>query len=74
MDILIHETPNIAEKLGPFLLINDTIIYKHVEYILSKIFAKDNHNKQVLQKFFEHYNEKSKNINGSESLHLSDLN
>ena len=76
MHIIIHETANFAQKLGPFFILNDSTIHKQAKYILNKICTKDPHNAQVLQKFIEAYNEKDKNISkdGSESLHLSDLN
>jgi hypothetical protein len=76
LEILIHETSNFAQKLGPFFISNDSSVHIKAKYILNKICTKDPHNAQVLQKFIETYNEKDRNISkdGSESLHLSDLN
>ncbi len=76
MEILIHESVNFAQKLGPFFISNDNTLHKSAKYILNKICSKDPHNAQILQKFIEQYNDKDKNISkdGSESLHLSELN
>ena len=75
MEIIIHETVNFAQKLGPFILVNDSQIQKQARYIKNKICSKDQHNAQIIQKFMEQYNEKEKNISKdvSESLHLSEL-
>lgn len=76
MNILVHETCNFAQRLGPFIICGDSTLSKQAKYILNKICLNDAHNAVLLQKFFESYNEKDRNISkdGSESLHLSDLN
>lgn len=77
MDIIIHETVNFAQKLGPFIIQSDTQIQKQAKYIKNKICAKDPHNSQIFQKFVEMYCEKDKNYSkdiGESSLHLSELN
>ena len=76
MDIIVHETVNFAQKLGPFILLTDTQIQKQAKYIKNKICAKDPHNSQIFQKFIEMYCEKDRNISKDigESLHLSELN
>jgi hypothetical protein len=62
LEILIHETCNFAQRLGPFFLCNDNGIHRHTKYILNKICTKDSHNAQLFQKFIETYSEKDKNI------------
>lgn len=75
MEIIIHETVNFAQKLGPFILVNDTQIQKQAKYIKNKICSKDPHNAQIFQKFMDQYTEKDRNISKDmgESLQLSEL-
>ena len=75
LDLLIHETVNFSQKLGPFVLLSENKIYSHCKYILNKICTLDPHNAYILQKFFDLYGEKDKNISkdGNDSLHLSDF-
>jgi hypothetical protein len=62
--------------MGPFFILNDPNIHKMSKYILNKLCSKDPHNAQILQKFIELHTEKDRNLSkdGSDSLHLSDLN
>jgi hypothetical protein len=75
LDILIHETVNFAQKLGPFFILNDATIHKLTKYLVNKVCSKDIHNTQIFQKFLDTYEGKDKNISkdGSESLQLSEL-
>ena len=78
VEVIIHDTCNFAQKLGPFFILNDNTIHKQAKYILNKICSKDTHNKQLLHNFIEKYSSNEinyKNISkdNSESLHLSDF-
>lgn len=75
IDILIHETVNFGQKLGPFFILNDTSIHKLAKYLVNKTCTKDMHNAQLLQKFIETYDLKDKNItkDGCESLTMSEI-
>lgn len=76
--LLINETVNFNQKLGPFLIMNDNKIYKQARNIINKICCKDNHNKQIIHKFIEKYGgeikDKTFTKDNSESLHLSEIN
>jgi hypothetical protein len=74
LDILVHETCNFAQKLGPFYILGDASIHKQVKYILNKITTLDQHNAVVLQKFLDTYT-KDRNLSkdNSGSLHLSKI-
>lgn len=77
INLLIHETVNFNQKLGPFFIMNDNKMHKQAKSIINRICIKDNHNKQIIQRFLEKYGgEKVGNISkdNSESLHLSELN
>ena len=60
LEILIHKTVNINEKLAPFYILNDPIIYKLAKYLTDRIGKKDTNNQKVLQDFFEKYGFKEK--------------
>ena len=60
LEILIHKTVNINEKLAPFYILNDPIIYKLAKYLTDRIGKKDPNNQKVLQDFFEKYGFKEK--------------
>ena len=60
LEILIHKTVNINEKLAPFYILNDPIIYKLAKYLTDRIGKKDINNQKVLQDFFEKYGFKEK--------------
>ena len=60
LEILIHKTVNINEKLAPFYILNDPIIYKLAKYLTDRIGKKDSNNQKVLQDFFEKYGFKEK--------------
>ena len=74
LDILIHDTVNINQKLGPFYLINDSNLHKYVKYLTERIGRKDPHNQQILVKFLEQYDGREKNISrDNDSLQLSEI-
>ena len=60
LEILIHNTVNINEKLAPFYILNDPMIYKLAKYLTDRIGKKDPNNQKVLQDFFEKYGFKEK--------------
>ena len=60
LEILIHKTVNINEKLAPFYILNDPVIYKLAKYLTDRIGKKDTNNQKVLQDFFEKYGFKEK--------------
>ena len=74
LDILIHDTVNINQKLGPFYLINDATLHKWTKYLTERIGKKDPHNQQILARFLEQYDGKDRNYpKDNESLQLSDI-
>ena len=75
LEILIHNTVNINEKLGPFYVLNDPIIYKIAKYLVDIIGKKDQNNQKVLQDFFEKYGFKEKKgpNDGLNSLQIKEL-
>lgn len=74
--LLINETCNFNQKLGPFFILNDNKMHKQAKQILNKLCLKDNHNKQIIQKFLENFSGDNKSLSKdhSESLHLSEIN
>ena len=60
LEILIHKTVNINEKLAPFYILNDPVVYKLAKYLTDRIGKKDTNNQKVLQDFFEKYGFKEK--------------
>ena len=60
LEILIHKTVNINEKLAPFYVLNDPMVYKYTKYLTDRIGKKDTNNQKVLQDFFEKYGFKEK--------------
>jgi len=75
--LLINEVVNFNQKLGPFFILNDNKMHKQAKIIIYRICLKDNHNKQIIQKFMETYaGDDKKNVSkdNSESLQLSELN
>lgn len=74
LEILIHDTVNINQKLGPFYLISDPTLHKFTKYLTERIGKKDPHNQQILVKFLEQYDGKEKNISrDNDSLQLSEI-
>ena len=75
IEILIHNTVNINEKLAPFYILSDPTLHKWAKYLIDRIGKRDAHNQKVLMDFFEKYGVKEK-INpkdAGDSLQLSDL-
>ena len=76
IEILIHSTVNINEKLAPFYILSDPTLHKWAKYLTDRIGKRDPNNQKVLQDFFEQYGIKEKkNVNNDagDSLQLSDL-
>ena len=76
IEILIHSTVNINEKLAPFYILNDPTLHKWAKYLTDRIGKRDPDNQKVLQDFFEQYGFKEKknsNNDAGDSLQLSDL-
>ena len=75
IEILIHNTVNINQKLGPFYIMKDPNLHKWAKYLTDRIGKRDTHNKKVLEDFFEKYGFKEKkNINDEgDSIDLKDL-
>ena len=76
IEILIHSTVNINEKLAPFYILNDPTLHKWAKYLTDRIGKRDPDNQKVLQDFFEQYGFKEKknaNNDPGDSLQLSDL-
>ena len=77
IEILIHSTVNINEKLAPFYILNDPTLHKWAKYLTDRIGKKDSNNQKVLQDFFEKYGYKEKKSSNSndpgDSIQLSDL-
>ena len=77
IEILIHSTVNINQKLAPFYILNDPTLHKWAKYLTDRIGKKDTNNQKVLQDFFEKYGykeKKSANSNDAgDSIQLSDL-
>jgi len=75
LEILIHGTVNINEKLGPFYVLNDPMVYKYTKYLTDRIGKKDPNNQKVLQDFFEKYGFKEKKgaSDGIDKLQIKDL-
>ena len=63
LDILIHDTVNINQKLGPFYILNDETLHKWAKYLTQRISKKDPNNQQVLQDFFKTYGKGEKKDN-----------
>ena len=79
ISLIINDTVNFNQKLGPFFVMNDNKMHKQAKSIINRICVKDHHNKQIIQRFIEKYGSgeiKDKNISkdNSESLHLSEIN
>jgi hypothetical protein len=55
LEILIHKTVNINEKLAPFYILSEPMVYKLAKYLTDIISKKDQNNQKVLQQFFEKY-------------------
>ena len=60
LEILVHGTVNINEKLAPFYILDDPNVYKLAKYLTDIIGKKDGNNQKVLQDFFEKYGYKEK--------------
>ena len=73
LEILIHKTVNINEKLAPFYVNNDPMVYKYAKYLTDKIGKKDSNNQKVLQDFFEKYGFKERKGEAIESIPMEDL-
>lgn len=75
IEILIHSTDNINQKLGPFcLLTSDAKLHKWAKYLTDRIGKRDENNQKVLQDFYDKYGKDKKvNIDVGDSLQLSDL-
>lgn len=75
LDILIHDTVNINQKLGPFCILNDSNPRKLTKYLTDRIGKKDPHNQQILAKFIEEYdiNVNSTGKEKNDSLQLSEI-
>ena len=76
LDILIHETVNINQKLGPFYLLNDSNLHKYSKFLIERINKKDVENQRVFNEFMEVYGNKEKTNVSKEfqdSIQLSDL-
>jgi len=74
LEILIHGTVNINEKLAPFYVYNDPMVYKYTKYLTDRIGKKDPNNQKVLQVFFEKYGFKEKKgIDSLDSMQIKDL-
>ena len=73
LEILIHKTVNINEKLAPFYVYNDPKVYKYAKYLTDRIGKKDPNNQKVLQDFFEKYGFKERKGETMESIQMKDL-
>ena len=77
IEILIHNTVNINQKLAPFYILNDPTLHKWAKYLTDRIGKRDPNNQKVLQDFFEKYGFKdkknAKEADAADSLQLSDL-
>jgi hypothetical protein len=72
IEILIHSTVNINQKLAPFYILKDSKLHKWAKYLTDRIGKRDPNNQNVLKAFFEQYGIKEdKNID--DSLDLKDL-
>ena len=72
IEILIHNTVNINQKLGPFYISKDPTLHKWAKYLTNKIGKRDPNNQKVLQDFFEKYGGEEKN-NNDDSIDLKDI-
>ena len=62
IEILIHSTVNINQKLAPFYILNDPTLHKWAKYLTHRIGKRDPNNQKVLQDFFEEYGFKEKKM------------
>ena len=74
LDILIHDTVNINQKLAPFYILNDETLHKWAKYLTQRVSKKDPNNQQVLQDFFKKYGKgEKKDKDLGDSLQDSDV-
>ena len=73
LEILVHGTVNINEKLAPFYVYDDPSVYKYAKYLTDKIGQKDPNNHKVLQDFFEKYGFKERKGENIEMIQIKDL-
>ena len=72
IEILIHNTVNINQKLAPFYVSKDPTLHKWAKYLTNKIGKRDPNNQKVLHDFFEKYGGEEKN-NNDDSIDLKDI-
>ena len=75
LNILIHDTVNINQKLGPFYILSDQTLHKWAKYLTERISKKSPENQEILTQFLEKYGNKNTNVSREfgDSLQLSDI-